>query len=291
MTFARFIDRLTRTGTINDWKFAPNAIDIRLGQSFGAVNRGGEVHTFTEVEEFGGGIVPLLNQLSGNEHVAPECQALVPEDFLDAGRTFHDTPDDGGNGEVSVLHPSVDARDGDDPRCLTRRSRQRDRSRQLVTIPTSLAPRSRSLGMTRVPRRAAVAPDTVSCRPQWMRVTVTGRGAARGSSHHRGEMREASDSLLLAFHCRMFLAETRTLPSTQRTARPGRAARAGAMFLSIHNLKCFSESGEEIAASDSAPPRAEAVVARIGAIAPRLRVKFPARVARPRLSLWSLRSL
>jgi plastocyanin len=106
VTFDRFIDRLTRTKTINDWKFAPNAIEIRLGQSFGAVNRGGEVHTFTEVEEFGGGVVPLLNQLSGNEHVAPECQALQPTDFLAPGGTFHDTPDEVGTEKYQCcIHP------------------------------------------------------------------------------------------------------------------------------------------------------------------------------------------
>ncbi|MBW8768408.1 MAG: hypothetical protein JF589_01485 [Gemmatimonadetes bacterium] len=106
VTFARFIDRLTRTRTINDWKFAPNAIDIQLGQSFGAVNRGGEVHTFTEVEEFGGGVVPLLNHLSGNEHVAPECAALKPEDFLAPGGTFHDTPDAAGTEKYQCcIHP------------------------------------------------------------------------------------------------------------------------------------------------------------------------------------------
>jgi hypothetical protein len=43
------------------------------------------VHTLTEVEEFGGGIVPLLNQLSGNNQVAPQCIALEADDFIPPG--------------------------------------------------------------------------------------------------------------------------------------------------------------------------------------------------------------
>ena len=58
---------------------------------------------------------------------------------------------------------------------------------------------------------------------------------------------------------------------------PGRDAHIGASLLSIHNPKCFVWSGGEIAARGSAPPRAPAVVVRITADAPRLRVKLPAR--------------
>ena len=106
ITFNRFIEQVTANHFAPDWKFSPNAIDIHLGQSFGAVNRGGEVHTFTEVEEFGGGIVPLLNHLSGNEHVAPECQALQPENFLKPGDRFHDTPDEVGTEKYQCcIHP------------------------------------------------------------------------------------------------------------------------------------------------------------------------------------------
>jgi hypothetical protein len=40
------------------------------------------VRTFTEVDEFGGGIEPLLNELSGNPVPAPECLELEPSDFI-----------------------------------------------------------------------------------------------------------------------------------------------------------------------------------------------------------------
>jgi hypothetical protein len=59
---------------------------------FVAVNRGGEVHTFTEVEEFGGGIVPPLNVLTNNPVIAPECASLGPDDFVAAGATYREEP-------------------------------------------------------------------------------------------------------------------------------------------------------------------------------------------------------
>ena len=50
-----------------------------------ARNIGGEAHTFTEVDDFGGGIVPVLNDLSGNPVPAPECVQLGPADFIPPG--------------------------------------------------------------------------------------------------------------------------------------------------------------------------------------------------------------
>jgi len=55
------------------WQFAPSQRQMTVGQSFIATNVGGELHTFTEVEQFGGGVVPFLNQLAGKTAVAPEC--------------------------------------------------------------------------------------------------------------------------------------------------------------------------------------------------------------------------
>jgi plastocyanin len=85
MKFDRFIAQLTKHGSVGAWRFAPSELDARVGQTLMAINRGGEVHTFTEVEEFGGGIVPMLNQLSGNTAVAPECLALEADDFIPPG--------------------------------------------------------------------------------------------------------------------------------------------------------------------------------------------------------------
>jgi len=71
--FDNFIRELSKTQKDGAWNFAPGEVRLRDGETFQAQNVGGEDHTFTEVEEFGGGIVPPLNILSGNPVPAPEC--------------------------------------------------------------------------------------------------------------------------------------------------------------------------------------------------------------------------
>jgi len=95
--FQQFISELTARGTVGAWHFAPNTLVLQLGQSFSAFNRGGETHTFTEVKQFGGGIVPILNQLSGNLVPAAECLALDPSDFIaPGGSSDSDVADEAG---------------------------------------------------------------------------------------------------------------------------------------------------------------------------------------------------
>jgi hypothetical protein len=79
--FAEFLDKRS----VGHWRFHPDDLTIRSGQPLTAVNQGGEVHTFTEVPEFGPGCVPMLNQPGD-----------VPPDFCTNG-TFGDTavPPDG----------------------------------------------------------------------------------------------------------------------------------------------------------------------------------------------------
>jgi plastocyanin len=90
VTFAHFIDELTRNQSAGAWHFAPSTATASVGQTFLAVNRGGEVHTFTHVAAFGGGIIPPLNALSGNPVPAPECLALEPDDFVAPGNTYQE---------------------------------------------------------------------------------------------------------------------------------------------------------------------------------------------------------
>jgi hypothetical protein len=85
VTFARFLDLLGKNQTVGAWHFSPRTLNARVGQTLLAVNQGGEVHTFTEVEEFGGGVIEALNTLSGNPVPAPECQHLSPGDFVAPG--------------------------------------------------------------------------------------------------------------------------------------------------------------------------------------------------------------
>lgn len=93
-TFAQFNSELSSTHAVAAWKFVPAALTIHLGQSISAMNNGGEVHTFTEVAQFGGGIVPSLNQASGNPNEAPECASLSASDHIAAGTTFTTTAAD-----------------------------------------------------------------------------------------------------------------------------------------------------------------------------------------------------
>jgi hypothetical protein len=46
---------------------------MTVGQSFKATHVDGELHSFTEVDAFGRGSDPLLNQLSNSSPTRPEC--------------------------------------------------------------------------------------------------------------------------------------------------------------------------------------------------------------------------
>jgi len=90
VTFQRFLELLGKHHTVGAWHFTPGTVNARVGQTLLAVNRGGEVHTFTEVEKFGGGIVDILNQLSGNPVSAPECRNLPAGEFIAPGASASD---------------------------------------------------------------------------------------------------------------------------------------------------------------------------------------------------------
>ena len=90
--FANFLEQLGKHGAAGAWHFAPPDTSAAVGQVFVAMNRGGETHTFTEVETFGGGIVPPLNDLSHNPVMARECGALEPDDFVPPGGSYREEP-------------------------------------------------------------------------------------------------------------------------------------------------------------------------------------------------------
>ena len=104
--FDAFLDLLRKHHSIGGWHMAPGEVTMQVGQMLVASNHGGETHTFTEVEEFGGGIVPLLNQLTGLTEVAPECQALMGKDFLAPGASSSEKEDDAGVEKYQCcIHP------------------------------------------------------------------------------------------------------------------------------------------------------------------------------------------
>jgi len=86
--FDRFIAELTQTQQAAQWRFAQQNVELTPGADVFALNQGGEVHTFTRVAQFGGGIIPLLNNLSGDTSVAPECTTLEPDDFVAPGALY-----------------------------------------------------------------------------------------------------------------------------------------------------------------------------------------------------------
>lgn len=87
-TFDAFNTELSAQHSVAAWQFSPTALTARVGESIVVTNEGGETHTFTEVDEFGGGIVESLNTASGNTTEAPECAQLAAGDFIQAGATI-----------------------------------------------------------------------------------------------------------------------------------------------------------------------------------------------------------
>jgi plastocyanin len=77
--FARFLAEVTATQKAKDWKFDPSMLAIRGGRPVILENEGGETHTFTMVKAFGGGFIPILNQLSGNLVPAKECVTTLAD--------------------------------------------------------------------------------------------------------------------------------------------------------------------------------------------------------------------
>jgi plastocyanin len=108
MTLTEFTDELTETGSVAAWRISPAMLDLNEGSRFAVVNTGGETHTYTEVEEFGGGVVANLNELSGNPTAAPECLDAAEFDAttVRAGQTIQHTFDERGTEKYQCcIHP------------------------------------------------------------------------------------------------------------------------------------------------------------------------------------------
>ncbi len=98
VTFDKFFSQITPTHQPGAWHFAPSELNVKVGDRFIALNLGGEAHTFTEVEHFGGGIIPALNDASGNPVEAEECKSVTPaNDFIAPGHSRVDVADEEGD--------------------------------------------------------------------------------------------------------------------------------------------------------------------------------------------------
>jgi plastocyanin len=84
---------------------APGQVQIKLGDVLSAFNHGGETHTFTEVDEFGGGFVQAINNVGGFGPTIPECNPQAVE-MLAPGDSFHETTDETGVEKYQCcIHP------------------------------------------------------------------------------------------------------------------------------------------------------------------------------------------
>ncbi len=88
VTYDQFIAELTATKKVAAWRFDPTSLSLVQNQGIRATNLGGEVHTFTEVAQFGGGQVPQLNALAGYTTEAPECVDLPTTNRVAPGGSF-----------------------------------------------------------------------------------------------------------------------------------------------------------------------------------------------------------
>ncbi|HZD04408.1 MAG TPA: hypothetical protein VE173_05810 [Longimicrobiales bacterium] len=104
--FDRFIALLTKTQSVGPWRITPSVLEVEEGETLPVMNMGSEAHTYTEVEEFGGGVEPALNELSGNPDVAPECAALASGDFIAPGQSVdHTFEEEGVERYQCCIHP------------------------------------------------------------------------------------------------------------------------------------------------------------------------------------------
>ncbi|HJZ77475.1 MAG TPA: hypothetical protein VKE51_37355 [Vicinamibacterales bacterium] len=104
-TFGEFIAELRATKVAEEWRFNPDRMSEP--RPIVAHNRGGETHSFTRVAKFGGGQVPVLNTLSGNDKfLAPECfDKKVGGTFIGPGHDLNVDSVQGGDQFQCCIHP------------------------------------------------------------------------------------------------------------------------------------------------------------------------------------------
>jgi hypothetical protein len=92
VTFAEFVDKLNPQDFGHPkWRNRPSHRVIRADDSLEVVVRGGEFHTFTEVDEFGPGCVAFINAALGLTDPAPtqaECDSLSATTGVLPGETL-----------------------------------------------------------------------------------------------------------------------------------------------------------------------------------------------------------
>jgi plastocyanin len=105
-TLDSFFAQLTANQQVGAWKYS-SAVNVKPGRPVNVVSRGGEGHTFTVVQNFGGGKVPILNDLSGNPVPAPECLQAANAKNLDVASGSTQAVTTGPGGTLPVGHYRV----------------------------------------------------------------------------------------------------------------------------------------------------------------------------------------
>lgn len=82
ITFNGFLGEVTAEKSAGAWRFSPFRTPAGANDSLTIYNIGGETHTFTKVQKFGGGFVAVLNDASGNPKPAPECATVVDGNLI-----------------------------------------------------------------------------------------------------------------------------------------------------------------------------------------------------------------
>jgi plastocyanin len=89
VTFDDFVDSLVMHGNHPLWRFTPSTRTVLFGSTVEVANVGGEFHTFSRTDEFGGGFVDFLNDILGLTTIADGCtEPPGPTNaFVEAGDT------------------------------------------------------------------------------------------------------------------------------------------------------------------------------------------------------------
>lgn len=103
VTLEELVESLPEGGH-HHWRFSRTDTHVDRGEALRLRNTGGETHTFTEVENFGQGIVPPLNAAVPDE---PPAVPVDPQDlrFLPAGGTATVRPGPGRHLYECLIHP------------------------------------------------------------------------------------------------------------------------------------------------------------------------------------------
>jgi len=104
-TFDEFIAELAATQDAHAWRNQPSNMHLNVGRETLIENRGGETHTFTEVDEFGGGFVQQINDIGGFGPPVSECNPQTVK-LLHPGDSSHEKTDEVGVEKYQCcIHP------------------------------------------------------------------------------------------------------------------------------------------------------------------------------------------